>query len=44
VTTAIIDRSSHPGLVLAPVFIVFAILLVALLPLVKLVPDHHGNW
>jgi EmrB/QacA subfamily drug resistance transporter len=44
VTTAIIARSSHPGLVQAHVFIVFAILLVALLPLMRLVPDHHGNW
>jgi hypothetical protein len=44
VTTAIIARSSHPGLVQAQVFIVFAVLPVALLPLMKLVPDHHGNW
>ena len=44
VTTAIIARSSHPGLVQAHVFVVFAILLIALLPLIKLVPDHHGNW
>jgi hypothetical protein len=26
------------------VFVVFAILLVLLLPLIRLVPDHHGNW
>jgi EmrB/QacA subfamily drug resistance transporter len=44
VTTAIIARSSQPGLVQAHVFVVFAILLVILLPLIKLVPDHHGNW
>jgi MFS family permease len=44
VTTAIIARSSQPGLVQAHVFVVFAILLVALLPLIRLVPDHHGNW
>ena len=44
VTTAIIARSSHPGLVQAHVFVVFAILLIALLPMIKLVPDHHGNW
>jgi EmrB/QacA subfamily drug resistance transporter len=44
VSTAIIARSSHPGLVQSHVFIVFAVLLVALLPLIKLVPDHHGNW
>ncbi|HWG02457.1 MAG TPA: MFS transporter [Trebonia sp.] len=44
VTTAIIARSSHPGLVQAHVFIIFAILLLALLPLIRLVPEHHGNW
>jgi EmrB/QacA subfamily drug resistance transporter len=44
VTTAIVARSSHPGIDQAHVFIVFAILLVALLPLIRLVPDHHGNW
>jgi EmrB/QacA subfamily drug resistance transporter len=44
VSTAVIARSSHPGLVQSHVFIVFAILLVALLPLMRLVPDHHGNW
>jgi MFS family permease len=40
----IIARSSTPGLVQAHVFVVFAILLVLLLPLIRLVPDHHGNW
>ncbi len=44
VTTAIIARSSHPGLVQAHVFVVFAAALIALLPLIRLVPDHHGNW
>jgi EmrB/QacA subfamily drug resistance transporter len=44
VTTAIIARSNHPGLVQAHVFLVFAALLVLILPLIKLVPDHHGNW
>jgi hypothetical protein len=44
VTTAVIARSTHPGLVQARVFLLFAALLVLMLPLVKLVPDHHGNW
>jgi EmrB/QacA subfamily drug resistance transporter len=44
VTTAVIARSAHPGLVQAHVFLVFAVLLVLILPLVKLVPEHHGNW
>ncbi|HTU75799.1 MAG TPA: MFS transporter [Trebonia sp.] len=44
VTTAVIARSAHPGIVQAHVFIVFGILLLLMLPLVKLVPEHHGNW
>jgi EmrB/QacA subfamily drug resistance transporter len=44
ITTAIAARSSHPGLVEAKVFLVFAVLLIATLALVPLVPDHHGNW
>jgi EmrB/QacA subfamily drug resistance transporter len=44
VTTAMIARGDHPGLVQAHVFGVFATLLVLLLPLIKLVPDHHGTW
>lgn len=45
VTTAIIARSQHPGIMQAEVFVVFACLLVALVPVVWwLVSDHHGNW
>jgi len=44
VTTAVIARSADPGVVQARVFLIFAALLVAMLPLVTLVPDHHGNW
>jgi EmrB/QacA subfamily drug resistance transporter len=44
VTTAVIARSAHPGIVQAHVFIIFGALLLLMLPLVKLVPDHHGNW
>jgi len=44
VTTAVIARSPDPGLVQARVFLVFAALLVLILPLVKLVPEHRGNW
>jgi hypothetical protein len=40
VTTAVVARSAHPGLAQAHVFIVFAALLVLMLPLVKLVPEH----
>ena len=44
ITTALVARSSQPGLVEARVFFAFAILLIAILPLIALVPDHHGNW
>jgi EmrB/QacA subfamily drug resistance transporter len=44
VTTALIARSSNAGLIQAHVFLVFAALLVLLLPLIKLVPEHHGTW
>jgi EmrB/QacA subfamily drug resistance transporter len=44
VTTAIIARSAQPGAVQAHVFLIFAALILLMLPLVKLVPDHHGTW
>ena len=44
VTTAIIARSTNPGMVQAHVFLIFAALIALMLPLVKLVPDHHGTW
>jgi EmrB/QacA subfamily drug resistance transporter len=44
VTTAIIARSSHPGIDQARVFLVFAALLLLILPLIRLVPEHHGGW
>jgi len=46
VTTAVIARNAgaQAGIVQAHVFLVFAGLLVLMLPLVRLVPDHHGSW
>ncbi|HEX6453692.1 MAG TPA: MFS transporter [Trebonia sp.] len=44
VTTAVIARSRHPGLVQADVFMVFVVLLLVTVALVRLVPDHHGGW
>lgn len=44
VTTAILARSSNPGLAQAHVFLGFAVLLLVTLPLVFIVPDHRGNW
>ncbi|HEY0936920.1 MAG TPA: MFS transporter [Trebonia sp.] len=44
VTTAVIARSAHPGLDQAYVLVVFAVILVLLVPLVRLIPEHHGSW
>jgi EmrB/QacA subfamily drug resistance transporter len=44
VTTAVIARSKDPGIAQAHIFLVFAALLLAALPLVMMVPDHRGNW
>jgi EmrB/QacA subfamily drug resistance transporter len=44
VVTALAARSSHPGITLGHVFIVFAVLLVISLPLIRFVPEHHGSW
>jgi EmrB/QacA subfamily drug resistance transporter len=44
VTTAIVARADNPGIAEAHVFTVFGILLLCLLPLVFLVPEHKGRW
>jgi len=43
-TAAVVARSAHPGLAQAHVFVVFALIMVAVLPLLLLVPDHRGRW
>jgi EmrB/QacA subfamily drug resistance transporter len=44
ITTAILARSSDPGLAQAHVFVVFAFMLLATIPLIFLLPDHRGRW
>jgi EmrB/QacA subfamily drug resistance transporter len=45
ITTAIVSRSSHPGLALSHCFVGYAVLIVVLvLPLVMSVPDQRGGW
>jgi MFS family permease len=44
VTAAIVARSADPGLAQAHVFLVYAAILIAALPLVFLVPEHRGSW
>jgi MFS family permease len=43
-TTAILAGSADPGYVQAWVYVIVALLLVAALPLVARVPEHHGSW
>ncbi|HEY2314436.1 MAG TPA: MFS transporter [Streptosporangiaceae bacterium] len=44
VTAAIVARSADPGLAQAHVFLAYAAILIAALPLVFLVPEHRGSW
>jgi EmrB/QacA subfamily drug resistance transporter len=44
VVTAVVARSADPAVAFAHVFLVMAVLVVALVPLIWLVPDHHGSW
>jgi MFS family permease len=42
--TTIVARSADPGLAQAHVFLAFAAVLIATLPLVAFVPEHRGRW
>jgi EmrB/QacA subfamily drug resistance transporter len=44
VTAAVLARSAHPGLAQARMFVVFAVIMLGVLPLILLVPDHRGRW
>jgi EmrB/QacA subfamily drug resistance transporter len=44
VTSAILARSGDPGLAQAKVFLVFAVVMAAVIPLIAIVPDHRGSW
>jgi EmrB/QacA subfamily drug resistance transporter len=44
ITTAFVARSHDPGGTLAVSFVVFAVMLVCVLPLIRLVPEHRGSW
>src|SRR3954466_8303589 len=44
VSTAILARSAHPGPATVGILLALAALLLAVLPLVRLVPEHRGNW
>jgi hypothetical protein len=44
ITAAIVARSADPGIAQAYVFLAFAAITICSLPLIVLVPDHHGRW
>jgi EmrB/QacA subfamily drug resistance transporter len=44
ITTTIIAQSAFPGQLQAEVFVAFAVLLIACLPVIARVPEHHGSW
>ena len=43
-TTALLATAHDPAVAQSRVFLVFAVLMVALIPLILAVPDHHGQW
>ncbi len=44
IVTAILASAAVPGDVQARVYAIAAVLLVAALPLIRRVPEHHGSW
>jgi EmrB/QacA subfamily drug resistance transporter len=44
IVSAVAARSPHPGVALADAFLVFAIIVVAIMPLILFVPEHRGGW
>lgn len=44
IATAILAVSGKPGAVQASMYEAFAVLLIAMLPLIRKIPEHHGSW
>jgi hypothetical protein len=44
VTAAVLARSAHPSIAQGQIFVVFAMIMLGVLPLILLVPDHRGRW
>ncbi len=44
VATAILAGSANPGLTLGHVFVGFSCLLLVVIPLIRWVPEHRGDW
>ena len=43
-TAAVLARSGQPSVAQAHIFVVFALIMIAVLPLLLLVPEHRGRW
>ncbi|MGH3400627.1 MAG: MFS transporter [Streptosporangiaceae bacterium] len=43
-TAAVLARSGQPSLAQAHLFVIFALIMLAVLPLLRLVPEHRGRW
>jgi EmrB/QacA subfamily drug resistance transporter len=43
-TAAVLARSRQPSLAQAHVFVIFALIMLAVIPLLRLVPEHRGRW
>lgn len=44
VATAVIARDEDPGVAQARLYVIFAVVMLAALPLIARVPEHHGAW
>ena len=44
VTTAVLARSSDPGVMLGHIFLVFTGVVLLTIPLIARIPDHRGRW
>jgi EmrB/QacA subfamily drug resistance transporter len=44
ITTAILAQAVHPAEVQAKVYVVFALLLIACMPVIARIPEHRGSW
>jgi EmrB/QacA subfamily drug resistance transporter len=44
VTTAVLANSANPAIAQAHAFVVLAVLLLAVIPLIFTIPDHRGSW
>ncbi len=43
-TAAVLARSGQPSVAQAHIFVIFALIMIAVLPLLLLVPEHRGRW